>query len=142
MGYELEPLPRYSGRNSSKTSKTLCCLNSGQPTLQVPSLNRTTVFVMQTVSSVFPYLSSSTVGPHNFQVFLPVLLVKWDQKILFTVCVAMSLAPSLDGKVRGCCTFNFPNRLSGWQMLGAAVILPYILTHLPIHSKGSLQTCH
>lgn len=79
--------------------------------------------------------------PHNFQVFLPVLLVKWDQKILFTVCVAMSLAP-LDGKVRGCCTFNFPNRLSGWEMLGAALILPYILTPLPIHSKGSLQTRH
>lgn len=35
QGYELESLPVCSGRSCFKTSKTLCCLKSSWPTLQV-----------------------------------------------------------------------------------------------------------
>lgn len=62
---KLDFLPGWSSRSSSRTSRALFHVLSW-PTPQVPWLNRTTIFALQTISSIRPSLHSSASGPPCF----------------------------------------------------------------------------
>lgn len=58
--YELDSMSRCSWRILSKAGKTLHCLNSNQPTLQIILSKKAFGFALKTIGSPHPPLGSST----------------------------------------------------------------------------------
>lgn len=80
---ELDSLQRHSRENISITNKILCCLKSaGTPGSLA---EQATGFTLQTIDSVWPFLSSSATGPHSFQELSLAFLVRWGWKTLSVV---------------------------------------------------------
>ena len=64
----------------------------------VPWPNRSDGFALQTIGPSCPSFSSSTSGPHSFQMFLPALLGKWDGEPLWAGGAASAPSPGWEGE--------------------------------------------
>lgn len=106
---------------------------------QVSWPNRSTGFALQTTGSVCPSLGLSTAGPHNFQVFSPALLFKWNRKPQQVGGPVFSTPlPEWQGERPLQATLKFPGRLS----LGEAESdsKPWLwLILLPVHNTGTFH---
>lgn len=135
------PCSSTAGKAALKLVKLFaCCLNSSQPTTQVPWLNRASGFALQTVGSVCPSLLNYHWPALLSGVFAgPSGQVVW--KILY-VGRSMFQHPFL-GLRRGALqlTLSFPNKLSSWEGLWATLILGFELTHWLCVAQQVFRPC-